>query len=237
MCRARILLKKKVRNVEVKVYHIAAPTSQTTHLGREIPWVATASLGRRKSECRARSSREGLAGVVPVKVPLQKSVVAGVQLSTFSSSWHLGAVVASCNLDVEGLGPELTLRHIAIIVDRHHLGAEDVVAIGNLRGNGDALGVASIVEDGIGAPVSDLALLAALRVPARAVVDESALMNLEELKFGLVDTLAVAVAWGKVCCSEAVVGAVPSVFTGSARALMVPMEGHLGSSRSFRSVR
>lgn len=118
----------------------------------------------------ARSSRDGLASVVPVKIPLEELVVAGVKLGTLGSSRDL-VTGSSSDLDVESLWPELALRDIAVVVDGHHFCAEDVVTRWDLLGDGDGLGVAAVVEDGVCAPVAGRALLAAVGVTALAVVD------------------------------------------------------------------
>lgn len=103
---------------------------------------------------------------MPVKVPLEKSVVGGVELSALLAGWDRGAVVTTGDLDVEGLRPELPLANITIVVDRHDFRAEDIVAARDFLGDGDTLGIVVVVENGISAPVADLALLGALGVAA-----------------------------------------------------------------------
>lgn len=111
-----------------------------------------------RCELRTRRGLDGLAGRVPVEVPLEESIVSVVQLGTLLSGRNLSAVVTTSDLDVEGLGPELPVGDIAVVMDGHDLSAEDVVAAGDLFRDGDTLLVAIVIEDGIGAPVADLTL-------------------------------------------------------------------------------
>lgn len=122
-------------------------------------------------------------------------------------------------------------------MDRRDFGSEDIVATWDLLGDSHALLVAIAVEDGISAPVPGLFLGIALGVSARTVIDQSTLVDLEELKLGLVDILAVTVARSKGGCGPTMVGAVPSIFVTTASAFVVPCEGHLGASRCFSCVR
>lgn len=193
--------------------------------------------GSDSSELRAGRILDGLTGLVPVEVPLEELVAGVVQLSTLLSSWDLSAVVTAGDLDVESLRPELAVADIAVVVDGNDLSPEDVVSAGDLLGDGDALGVAVVVEDGVGTPVAGLALGLARRVAALAVVDECALVDLEELKLGLVDVLAVAVARSHVGGCPAVVGAVPALLTGAAATLVVPGELDGLASGGFDGVR
>jgi len=204
--------------------------ARVLRLRRKVSGVAPASLGRATGghgcQGRTRCVLNGLAGLVPVEVPLEKFVGCVVQIRAELTRWHAGSVVAAGDMDVEGLRPELPLGDVAVVVDGGNLGAENVVAAGDFLGNGDALGVGSVVEDGVRSPVSGLALGFALGVAALAVVDQSALMDLEELEFGLVDLGAVTVAWGEVGGGPAVVAAVPALFALTTGALVVPVEGH-----------
>ena len=118
----------------------------------------------------------------------------------------------------------------------HDLRAENVVSTRNLAGDGDALLVVVVVEDGVGAPVACLLLRGALRVAAGAVVDKRALVDLEELELRLVDVFAVAAARGEVGRGPAVVAAVPAFLAVVAGARVVPGEGHLGAGGGFGSV-
>jgi hypothetical protein len=176
---------------------------------------------------RAGRILDGLISCVPVEVPLEEVVARVVQLGTLLSSGHLSAVVTTSDFDVESLRPELAVANIAVVVDRDDLSPEDVVSAGDLRGDGDTLRVAVVVEDGIGTPVASLALSLTRRVAALAVVDERALVDLEELKFGLVDVPAVAVAGSEVSSCPAVVGAVPALLARAAATLVVPVEGYI----------
>lgn len=121
-------------------------------------------------------------------------------------------------------------------MDRCDLGTEDVVAAGDLAGNSNALSIAVVVENGISAPVAGLLLGRALRVATFAVIDQSALMDLEELKLGLVNLAAVAVAGSKVSSCPSMVAAVPSLFTGVTGTLMMPVEGDIRASLNVGSV-
>jgi len=183
--------------------------------------------GSNSRKLGAGRNLDNLAGWVPVQVPLQQVVARVVQLGTLLSSGHRSAVVTTCDLDVESLRPELAVANIAIVVDRNNLSPENVVSAGDLRGDGDSLRVAVVVEDNIGAPVASLALRFAGRVAAPAVIDERALVDLEELKLGLMDVLAVAVAGSHVGGCPAVVGAVPALLVGAAATLVVPAESHI----------
>lgn len=188
------------------------------------------------SEFRTRRILDGLTSLVPVKVPLEKLIASLVQLSTLLSSRHLRAVITASDLDVESLRPELALADIAVVVDRHNFSPKDVVSAGDLRWNGNLLGVSVVVEDGVGTPVAGLALGLAGGVAALAVVDEGALVDLEELELGLVDVLAVAVAGCHVGSCPAVVGAVPAFFARAAAALVVPVEGYVLAGGGFGGV-
>ena len=160
-----------------------------------------------------------------------------VDLSSLDTSWHGGTVSTTSDLDVEGLRPELPIGDSAIVMDRSDLSTEDIVAAGDTLGDGNGLLVAAIVEDGVSAPVSGLLCGVASRVAAGAVVDESALVDLEELERGLIDVLAVAGARGKVGHCPAVMAAVPANFVTAAAALMGPSESNGLAGRSFNSVR
>jgi len=120
--------------------------------------VGTLGDGGDRGEPGAGRILDGLTSLVPVEVPLEELVAGVVQLSTLLSSGHLLAVVTAGDLDVEGLRPELAVADRAVVVDGNNLSPEDVVATGDLLGDSDALGVAVVVEDGVGAPVADLAL-------------------------------------------------------------------------------
>lgn len=112
-----------------------------------------ASLGRRdRSERRTRSSREGLADLMPIEVPLQKSIIRRVQLGALPTSWHFSTITTTCDLDVEALWPKLSSGDIAVVVDRHDLGTQNIVSAGNSLWNGDALSAGLIVEDGVRGP-------------------------------------------------------------------------------------
>lgn len=80
-------------------------------------------------------------------------------------------------------------------------------------------------------------LLGALREAAGAVVDESALVDLEELQLSLIDVLAVAVTGSEVCSGEAMVRTVPAVLASSACSCVVPVECHFGTGWSVGRVR
>jgi hypothetical protein len=183
--------------------------------------------GSDSRELRAGRILDGFTSCVPVEVPLEEVVARVVQLGTLLSSGHLSAVVTTSDLDVESLRPELAVANIAVVVDRDDLSPKDVVSAGDLRGNGDTLRVAVVVEDGIRTPVASLALSLTRRVAALAVVDKRALVDLEELKFGLVDVPTVAVAGSEVGSCPAVVGAVPALLARAAATLVVPVEGYL----------
>jgi hypothetical protein len=174
------------------------------YLRREIPRVAPARLGSRSNgrQLRAGRSLDSLTSFVPVEIPLKQLVARLVQLSTLLSSRHLSAVITASDFDVESLGPELPLAHVAVVVDRYDLRAQNVVSAGDLAGDGDALRVFLVVEDRVGAPVSGLALSGAVRVATLAV--------------RLLDVLAVAVARSEVGGGPAVVGAVPAFFASTA---------------------
>lgn len=147
---------------------------------------------------RTRSSFDSLACVVPVEVPLEQSVVRVVDFSALLSCGDLSAVVTTSDLDVEGLGPKLPILDIAVVVDGNDFSAQNVVATGDLLGDCDTLLVAVVIEDGVSSPVTGLGLLAAVGVAARSVVDESALVDFEELKLCFIDILAVTVAWSQI---------------------------------------
>jgi hypothetical protein len=183
--------------------------------------------GSDSRKLRAGRILDGLISCVPVEVPLEEVVARVVQLGTLLSSGHLSAIITTSDLNVESLRLELAVANIAVVVDRHDFSPEDVVSAGDLRGDGDILRVAVVVEDGIGTPVGSLALSLARRVAALAVVDERALVDLEELKFGLVDILAVIVAGGKVDGWTAMVGTVPALLARAAATLVVPVEGYI----------
>jgi hypothetical protein len=136
------------------------------------------------------------------------------------------------------LGPELAVGDSTVVVDGGNLSAEDVVAGGDLARNGDTVGIAVVVEDGIGTPLASVALsLAALGVAgALGVGSQGDLVDLEELKLGLVDLGAVAVAGSKPCGGPAVVGTVPTLLALAAAALVVPVEGDLGAGRGLGGV-
>jgi hypothetical protein len=190
-----------------------------------------------RSEGRAWSILDDLVSLVPVKVPLKESIASLVQLGALLASRDGSTVVATLDVNVESLRPELPLGDIAVVVDGHNLSAEDVVAAGDLARDGDALSIVVIVEDGVSAPVSSLALRSTIRVATLSVVDQGALMDLEELELGLVNLAAVTVARGKVGGSPAVVAAVPTVLTAAATTLVVPVESDLGSSLDVSRVR
>jgi hypothetical protein len=194
-------------------------------------------VGCDSSKLRAGRILNGLTGLVPVEVPLEKLVVGVVQLGALPSSWDLSVVVTTGNPDVESLRPELAIANIAVVVNGDDLSPQDVVSAGNLRGDGDALRVAVVVEDSIGTPVASLALRFTRRVAAPAVVDERALVDFEEVQFGLVDVLAVAVAGSHVSGCPAVMGAVPALLIGAAATLVVPGELDRLASGGFDSVR
>jgi len=198
--------------------------------------VSTLLNGSDSSELRTRRILDGLASLVPVEVPLEKLIAGLVQLSTLLSSRDLLAVITASDLDVESLRPELALANIAVVVDRHNLRPEDVVSAGDLRRDGNLLGVSVVVEDGVGAPVAGLALGLAGGVAALAVVEEGALVDLEELELRLVDVLAVAVAGCHVGGCPAVVRAVPALLSGAAAALVVPVEGYVLAGGGFNGV-
>lgn len=199
--------------------------------------MGTLGDGCDRGEPRAGRILDGLTSLVPVEVPLEELVAGVVQLGTLLSSGHLLAVVTAGDLDVEGLRPELAVADRAVVVDGNNLSPEDVVATGDLLGDSDALSVAVVVEDGVGTPVADLSLrVTAGRVAALAVVDERALVDLEELKLGLVDVLAVAVARSHVGGCPAVVRAVPALLAGAAGTLVVPGELYGLASGGFDGV-
>jgi hypothetical protein len=206
------------------------------YLRRKVAGVAATRDRRHGRELRARRDRDRLAGVVPVQVPLEQCVVSAVELCTLLASGHRGIVVAACDLDVEGLGPELPLGDGSVVMDRHDLCAQDVVAARDLLGDCNGLLVVVVVEDGVGAPVAGLLLLAALREAAGAVVDQGTLVDLEELQRRLVNVLAVTVAGREPGGGPAVVGAVPALLAAVAGSLMVPGEAHLGTGWDIGSV-
>ena len=111
-----------------------------------------------RCDAGARCGLDGLAGLVPVDVPLEERIAVVVELSAQLSSRDLSAVVTTGDLDVEGLRPELAVLDGAVVVDGHDLSPQDVVAVGDVRGDGDALGVTLVVEDSVGAPVAGLLL-------------------------------------------------------------------------------
>lgn len=176
---------------------------------------------------RTRSRPDNFACVVPVEIPLKQSVTSVVEFSALLSGRNLSAVITTSDLDVEGLRPELPVLNIAVVVDGDDFSAQDVVAAGDLLGDRDALLVAVVIEDGIGPPVAGLGLLAAVRVAAGAVVDEGALMDLEELQLSLVDVLAVTIAWSEIGGCPTVVRAIPALLVaGVTRAGVMPGESN-----------
>jgi hypothetical protein len=180
--------------------------------------VVPARLGNRRNRRQLRAGRilNSLASSVPVEVPLKQLISGLVKLSALLSSRHLSAVIATGDLDVESLGPELPFAHIAVVVDRHDLRAQNVVSARDLAGDLDALRVLVVVEDGVSAPVAGLALGLALGVAPLAIIDQSGLVDLEELEVRLLDVFAVTVARGEVCGGPTVVGAVPAGFSSAA---------------------
>ena len=204
----------------------------------EVAGVA-ASLGAgvgARGERRTRRGRDGLLSIVPVEVPLEKSIRGRINLGTLDTSGNLGAGDTAGDLDVEGLRPELALGDGAVVVDGSDFSTEDIVAAGQITGESDGLLIVVVVENGVGTPVTGLLLGLTLGEAARAVVDEGALVNLEEFELGLVDVLAVAVAGSKPGSSPAVVAAVPPVLVSAALALVVPGEGHLGAGSGLGSI-
>ena len=181
-----------------------------------------------RGDLGAGSVLDDLVGLVPVEVPLEELVVGRVELGALLALGDLGAVVAARDLDVEGLGPELPVGDVAVVVDRGDLGAEDVVSAGDAAGDGDGVGVAVVVEDGVGAPLACLLLGGALGVAgALGVLGQRDLVDLEEGEVRLVDLGAVAVAGSEVGGGPAMVAAVPALLALAARALVVPVEGDL----------
>lgn len=86
-------------------------------------------------------------------------------------------------------------------------------------------------------PVPGLLLSRALGVAASAIVDQSALVNLEELELRFVDVLAIAGTRSEVGGGPAVVAAVPTFLAAVAGAGMVPVESHSGAGGDCSRVR
>lgn len=189
------------------------------------------------SELGARGAGDGGTGGVLVQVPGQKRIGALVDLGALDTGGDLCAAGAAGDLDVEGLGPELPVGDGAVVVDGGDLGAEDVVAVGDVLGDAHGLGVVVVVEDDIRGPLARLLLCAALGVAgAGRVADQATLVDLEEGELGLVDLGAVAVAGGEPGGGPAVVAAVPSdLVLGLAATGAEPLEGDLGASGGFGS--
>ena len=78
-------------------------------LRREVPGVSTSVSRRNGCQLGTRRNLNGLASVVPVKVPLQKRIVGRVELSSLLSSGNRSIVVTTLDGNVEGLRPELPL--------------------------------------------------------------------------------------------------------------------------------
>ncbi len=173
---------------------------------------------------------------MPVQVPLEKGIGIVVDVCALDTGGDRSAVISASDLDVESLGPELSVGDSAVVVDGCDFSTEHVIAAWDALGDSDALLVVIVVEDGVSAPVAGLLLGLTLRVAAGAVVDEGALVDLEEAKLGLVDLGAVAVAWGEVGGGPAVMAAVPADFVTAARALVGPGESDGLAGRSFNSV-
>ena len=112
-----------------------------------------------------------------------------------------------------------------------NLGAENVVAGGDLAGDGDSVGIAVVVEDGVSAPLACLLLSASLcEASALRVAGECDLVDFEELEFGLVDLGAVAVASSEPGGGPAVVGAVPADLVAVALSVVLPGELDVAAS-------
>lgn len=189
-----------------------------------------------RSEHWAGSIFESLVGLVPVEVPLEERVIGRVQFGSPLSLGDRGTILTTSDLDVEGLGPELTVADGAVVVDGDDLGSEDEVAVGEIGRDGDSLGVGVVVEDGVSAPVAGLFLGRAGRVAALAVVDQGRLVDLEELERCLVDLGAVAIAVGHVGGGPAVVRAVPSLLVGTTGTIVMPVELDVGAGGNLDSV-
>jgi hypothetical protein len=193
--------------------------------------------GSNRRELRAGRILDGRTSWVPVQVPLEEVVARVVQLGALCSSGDRSAVVATSDFDVESLRPELAVAYITVVVDRDDLSPEDVVSVGDARGNGDTLRVAVVVEDSIRTPVASLALSMTRRVAALAVVDKRALVDFKEVQFVLVDILAVSIAGSEVGGCPAMVGAVPALLVGAAATLVVPVEGYVRAGWCFGGIR
>lgn len=115
-------------------------------------------------------------------------------------------------------------------MNRGDFSTKDIVAAGDLAGDGHGLSVLVVVEDLVSGPVSGLTLSGALRVTTITVVDQCALVDLEELELSLVDLAAVTIARSEIGSSPAVVAAIPAFFATTARTLMVPVESDVGAS-------
>lgn len=191
-----------------------------------------------RGELRARGITEDLAGVVPVQVPGEELVFGGVDLSAFDTLRDRLAVVTASDLDVEGLGPDLAVGDGTIVVDGSNLRAQDVVARGDLAGDGDSVGVAIVVENSVGAPLASVLLSRGTLSVASTlgVGGQGDPVDLEELKLSLVDLGAVAVTGSEPSSGPAVVGAVPAFLTLTTATLVVPVEGDLRTGRGFGGV-
>ena len=213
-----------------------------SYLVLDVASVSAGLLGKRSQRSRdgfgdgGTGSGEGLAGLVPVDIELEKGVAGLVELSRLGARGDGGGVVAASDLDVGALGPELALGNVAVVVDRHDLSAHDVVAVGD-AGDLDGLCVAVLVEDGVGTPEAGLLLGRALGEAALAVVDQAGAVDLEELERGGVDLGAVAVAGSEVGGGIAVVTAVPADLTATALALVLPGEGDVAAGGGLDGVR
>jgi len=210
-------------------------------LRRKLPGVAPASLRRRRrSTGRQVGTRDKVVSPssdMPVQIEGQQRISCFIQVRGLHASRHGSAVVTTRDLDVEGLGPELPVPDSTVVVDRHDLSAQDVVSVGDGTRDLDALLAVVVVEDGVGAPVSGVGFrLAAFGVTTRGVVDQGALVDLEELERRLVDVLAVAVAGSQVRGGPAVVAAVPAGLISTASALVEPGEGYVLAGGSFDRV-
>ena len=188
-------------------------------------------------ELRARSIKDGLANGVLVEVPGEELVLGRIDLRSFNALRNGLVVVATSDLDIEGLGPELAVGDGAVVMDGRNLSAQHIVAGGDLAGDGDGVSVAVVIEDGISTPLASLAPRLSLSVAsALGVRGQGDLVDLEKLKIGLVDLGAITVARGKPRRGPAVVRAVPALLALAAAALVVPVESDLGAGRGFGSI-
>lgn len=141
-------------------------------------------------------TRHRVAAKVRVDIKLDTLVASLVQL--FTSSTSRVGIAATGNLNVNTLHVVLRPVLLASRVQRNQLMAQNIVAVRNSLGHGERVGVV-VLNHVVTGPGTR-------RV---AAIDQTLLVDLEELEAGLVDLGAVAVAGGQVVEDGAVVGLGP----------------------------